>query len=109
MLTILAIGQTTITVRPVYNPNGVFAQCVVTVKDDPITGIKPNVSSLEMVKGEKYEVGLTLTPVNPSDKTLTWSSTKSNVATVNNGVITAAGVGTATIMVQGGSANIHTF
>ncbi len=104
MLTILAIGQTTITVRPVYNPNGVFAQCVVTVKDDPITGIKPNVSSLEMVKGEKYEVGLTLTPVNPSDKTLTWSSTKSNVATVNNGVITAAGVGTATIMVQGGSA-----
>ncbi len=104
MLTILKVGPTTITVKPAYNPFGVFKQCVVTVKDDPITGIKTNVSSLEMVKGEKYEVGLTLTPVNPSDRTLTWSSTKSNVATVNNGVITATGVGTTTVMVQGGSA-----
>lgn len=104
MLTISKIGQTTVTVRPVYNPNGVFAQCVVTVRDDPITGIKTNVTSLEMVKGETFEVGLTLTPVNPSDRTLTWSSTKPNVATVNNGIITAVGVGTTTIMVQGGSA-----
>lgn len=104
MLTIEEIGQTTITVRPVYNPNGVFAQCVVTVKDDPITGIKTDVTSLEMVKGETYEVGLTLTPINPSDRTLTWSSTKPNVATVSNGIITAVGVGNTTIMVQGGSA-----
>lgn len=104
MLTVTKIGQTTITVRPVYNPNGVFAQCVVTVKDDPITGIKTNVTSLEMVKGETYEVGVTLTPINPSDRTLTWSSTKPSVATVSNGIITAAGVGTTTIMVQGGSA-----
>lgn len=104
MVTVLGIGDTTITVKPAYNPNGLLAQCVLTVKEEPITGIKTSVSSLEMVKGEKYEVGVSLTPVNPTDKTLTWSSTKSNVATVNNGVITATGVGTTTVMVQGGSA-----
>lgn len=104
MVTVLKIGQTTISVKPTYNPNGVYAQCVLTVREEPITGIKTSVSSLEMVKGEKYEVGVSLTPVNPTDNTLRWSSTKPNVATVNNGVITAVGVGTTTIMVQGGSA-----
>lgn len=104
MVTVLKLGQTTITVKPVYNPNGVFAQCVLTVKDDPITAIKTDVTTLSMIKGETYQVTTTLTPENPTDRTLTWSTNKSSVATVNNGKITAVGVGTATIMVQGGNA-----
>lgn len=104
MVTVLKIGQTTISVTPVYNPNGVYAQCVLTVKEDPITGIRTNVTSLTMIRGDKYEVITTLTPTNPTDKTLTWSSTKPSVASVSNGTITAVGVGTTTIMVKGGTA-----
>lgn len=104
MVTVLKLGQTTITVKPTYNPNGVFAQCVLTVKDDPITAIRTDVTTLSMIKGDTYQVTTTLTPENPTDRTLTWSTNKASVATVNNGKITAVGVGTATIMVQGGNA-----
>lgn len=105
MVTVKAIGTTTITVKPTYNPNGVFAQCVLTVKDDPITNIRTDVTSLSMIRGQTYEVKVTLTPTNPTDSTLKWTSSKPSVATVNNGYINAVGVGTATIMVQGGNAN----
>lgn len=104
MVTVKKIGQTTISVKPSYNPNGVFAQCVLTVKEDPITAIKTDVTTLNMMKGDMYEVKVTLTPENPTDRTLTWTSSKTSVATVTNGKITAVGVGTATIMVQGGNA-----
>lgn len=41
---------------------------------------------------------LTLTPeVNPADATVTWASSKTSVATVANGVVTAVAAGTATI------------
>lgn len=104
MVTVLKLGQTTITVKPTYNPNGVFAQCVLTVKEDPITAIKTDVTSLSMVRGDTYQVVTTLTPENPTDRTLTWTTSKPSVATVVNGKITAVGVGTATIMVRGGLA-----
>ena len=40
----------------------------------------------------------TITPSNASNKTLTWTSSNTNIATVdNNGVVTAKGYGTATI------------
>lgn len=105
MVTVLKLGQTTITVKPVYNPNGVFAQCILTVKDDPITAIQTDVSTLNMKVGDTYDVKVTLTPENPTDRTLTWTTSKASVATVTNGRITAVGVGTATIMVQGGNAS----
>lgn len=105
MVTVKKIGVTTITVKPVYNPNGAYAQCVLTVKDDPITNIRTDVTSLTMIRGQSYEVKVTLTPTNPTDSTLKWTSSKPSVATVNNGHINAVGVGTATIMVQGGQAN----
>jgi len=105
MVTVLKIGQTTITVKPVYNPNGVFAQCVLTVKEDPITAIKTDVTSLEMIRGDSYQVTTTLTPENPTDRTLRWTSANTSIATVSNGRITAVGVGKTTIMVQGGLAS----
>lgn len=105
MVTVLKLGQTTITVKPAYNPNGVFAQCILTVKDEPITGIQTDVKTLNMKVGDTYDVKVTLTPENPTDRTLTWTTSKADVATVSNGTITAVGVGTATIMVQGGNAS----
>lgn len=103
--TLLKEGQTTITVKPEHNPNGVFTQCVLTIREDPITNIKTDVTTLEMIQGETYQVQTTITPENPSDKTLTWSSTNTAIANVDvNGKITANSVGTTTVMVTGGKA-----
>lgn len=103
-VTLLSEGTTRITVNPVYNPNGVWAYCDLTIREDPITEIKTDVTTLNMVKGDIYEVTTTITPENPSDPTLTWSvlQDKTDIVTVDqNGVISAVGVGTATVMVEG--------
>lgn len=108
-LTIKKAGIVDVTVEPVNNPNGVSASCRVIIEDMPITGIKTDVTKLDMVKGDKYEVKVDLTPATPTDSTLTWSSDDTKVATVDNkGVITAAGVGTTIIKVNGGTAPTQT-
>lgn len=108
-LTINKAGIVDVTVEPVNNPNGVIASCRVIIEDMPITAIKTDVTKLEMVTGDKYEVKVDLTPANPTDNTLTWSSDDAKVATVDNkGVITAVGVGTTVIKVNGGTAPTQT-
>ncbi len=104
-VTVKKLGTTTISVKPVYNPNSLMAQCVLTIYDDPITSIKTKVSSLNMLKGDTYTADVTIAPVNPTDPTLTWSTNNKSVATVSKaGEIKAVGVGTATIMIEGGKA-----
>lgn len=44
----------------------------------------------------------TVTPDNATDKTVTWTTSDANVATVENGVVTAKKVGTATITAKAG-------
>jgi len=104
-VTVKKLGTTTISVKPEYNPNGLLAQCVLTIYDDPITSIKTKVSSLNMLKGDTYTADVTIAPINPTDPTLTWSTNNKSVATVSKaGEIKAVGVGTATIMIEGGKA-----
>ena len=54
-------------------------------------------SSIGLAAGDTYTLTPTFTPSNASNKNLTWSSNDTNVATVNNGVITALNKGTAVI------------
>lgn len=49
--------------------------------------------------GETKTISVTFTPEDVTEKDLTWESSDTNVATVENGVITAIGEGTATITV----------
>lgn len=62
--------------------------------------ISPNSITLE--EGNTYNLTLTTNPtgLNPN---VTWSSNNTNVATVNNGVVTALGSGTATITASSGN------
>lgn len=103
-VTILKKGQTTITVKPVYNPNGLFAQCVLSVVEVPIRSITTNVDNLNMVKGSSEQLLISYQPVNATETGITCSSLDQKVATVSpDGVITAVGVGTTNIIV---SANV---
>ncbi len=53
--------------------------------------------SAELHIGESKVLDVSFSPVNVTDKTVTWSTSNPNVATVSNGVVIAANAGTATI------------
>ena len=62
------------------------------------TAVTLNKTTLNMNVGDKETLTATITPTNATNKTITWTSSDAKVATVDaKGVITAAGVGTATI------------
>lgn len=52
--------------------------------------------------GNKETLTATVAPENASDKTVTWTSSNEKVATVENGVVTATGNGTAVITAKAG-------
>lgn len=102
VVTLFTEGETVITVEPVYNPNHVQAQCIITVKEDPIQKITTDVTSLEMIVGDIYQVVTTIEPEAPSDPTLNWSvlSGEGIVTVDEEGRISALSAGTAVVMVQ---------
>ena len=54
-------------------------------------------SEVTMYKSNTHTLEVTFTPNNTTDRTLSWSSSNTSVATVDNGVITGVAPGTATI------------
>lgn len=69
-------------------------------KEDPlveVTGVSLSQTTLSIAKGGTTTLTATVGPHNATDKTVTWSSSNSSVATVNNGTVNAVAVGTATI------------
>ena len=62
----------------------------------PCTGVSLSDSTLSFNSLTSSTLTATLTPANTTD-TLTWASSDTDVATVANGVVTAVGIGTATI------------
>lgn len=101
-VTLIREGDTYISVRPKDNPNNVHADCFLHIIENPITQITPDVTELDMITGDIYEVAVNIIPENPSDRTLQWSSSDESVATVAGGVITAVSAGEAVISVSGG-------
>ena len=64
-----------------------------------VTGVTLNKSSDTIVVGETSTLTATVAPSNATNKTVSWSSSNTNVATVSNGVVTAIAAGSATITV----------
>ena len=63
-----------------------------------VTGVKLNKSSKSLTIGDTFTITATVKPGNATDKSVTWSSSNTSVATVDeNGVVTAVSEGTATI------------
>ncbi len=71
----------------------------ITVNPIKATGITLNKTDIRMNKGETCtELKATVLPDNTTDKTVTWSSSNTSVAKVDDsGVVTAVGVGSAVI------------
>lgn len=62
-----------------------------------VTGITLDKTSLTLVKGASETVTATVEPANAADIKVSWSTSNDEVATVEDGKITAVGCGTATI------------
>ena len=96
-ITAKSVGNATITATT--EDGGKTATCSVTVKENTIsvTGISLDKSSIEMKEGDKATLIATITPENATNKIITWKSSNSTVAIVENGVVTAKRAGGATI------------
>ena len=69
-------------------------------KEDPIVevaSVSMSQSTLSIAKGGSANLTVSVSPTNAVVKAVTWSSSNSSVATVNNGTVNAVAVGTATI------------
>lgn len=61
------------------------------------TSICLNNQNISLLVGESCTLTATVLPSDASDKSISWKSSNTSVATVNDGVVTAISVGTATI------------
>ena len=94
-VTAKGVGTATITATA----GGKSAVCTVTVTV-PVAGVSLNKTSLSLTKGSTETLTATITPNNATNKNVTWSSSKTSVATVDsNGMVTAVSSGSAIITV----------
>ena len=80
--------------------SGVRATCELTVvkKAIPVIGVGLNEEAITLKKGDTYQLVSAVVPSDATDQTLTWTSSKTDVATVDaTGKVTAIAAGTANI------------
>ncbi len=64
-----------------------------------VTGVSLDKTSLNLNPGKEGTLTATITPSNATNQNVTWKSSDTKVATVDNGLVTAVAEGTATITV----------
>ena len=101
-VTAVKAGSATITVKTV--DGGFTASCAVTVsaKVIDVSSVSLSKTELTLTEGDSETITATVKPDDATDKTVTWSSSDTAVATVDGGKITAVKEGTATITAKAG-------
>ena len=84
--------------------NGIKANCDIVVKEKvtPVTSLTLDRTTLTMTEGDTQTLTATVKPDDATDKTVTWTSSNTSVATVDGGKVTAVAPGTATITAKAG-------
>jgi Bacterial surface proteins containing Ig-like domains len=99
-VTAVAAGEAVITVTT--TDGGKTATCTVTVTNPavPVQSVSLDKTTLDLNVGENATLVATVLPENADDKTVTWSSSNTTVATVDaTGKVTAVAAGEAVITV----------
>ncbi|MBO4549061.1 MAG: Ig domain-containing protein, partial [Abditibacteriota bacterium] len=79
---------------------GKTLKCKVTVKI-PVTGVTLSETEIKLKKGESKTLTATVKPSDATDKSVTWTSDDTSIATVSSsGVVKAVGAGTVKIRVK---------
>lgn len=66
----------------------------------PVEGISLDKTEITLRQGQTTTLTPTITPSNATEQGVTWKSSRSSVASVSGGVVTAKNIGTATITVK---------
>lgn len=85
-----------------------FVSCGETLEklEVPVASITISRESIELVEGESIVLAATVSPSDATDKKVSWSSSKSSVASVDQkGTVTALSVGSATVTASAGGKN----
>ena len=114
LVTARGVGQAEITVTAYnFDGSGTGTHCDVTVVPTMVESIALNMSDLELKLDDTYQLEATVSPVDATNKSVAWTSSDENVATVdNNGLVTAVGIGDVDITAaandgSGVAANCH--
>ena len=87
-----------VALRPFTNGTYTNLTAVFEPTTTPVSGISLDHSAVSLSVGGTETLTATVSPDGATDKTVTWSSSDTAVATVENGVVTAAAEGTANII-----------
>lgn len=93
----IKVGTATITAKL---PNGQMASCVVNVSEKVVNVslVEINVSSVSLKVGKTTQLSAKILPTDATNKSITWSSSDTSVATIDkNGKVTAKKKGSAKI------------
>ena len=93
----VAAGTATITAT---TANGKTATCTVTVQAVAVTGVTLSKTSVSLQIGGTETLTATIAPADATNKNVTWESSNTAVATVNNGQVKGIAAGSATITVK---------
>ncbi len=94
---VTAVGGGTATITAMSDDNNtVKAQCTITV-NVPVTGISLDESAIVTYIGKSTTLTATIAPADATDKSITWTSDDTGVATVTGGVVTGVSEGTTVI------------
>jgi len=102
-VTALKAGTVVINISSVENPT-ITAQCTVTVKV-AVSSVSLNKTSLTLAVGDSYKLTATISPEDASNKDIGWTSSKPDIVSVDNGVITAVSDGSSVITVNTADGN----
>ena len=94
----IKVGSATITAKA----GDKTATCAITVEATPVTSITLDRSTVSLKVGQSVTLTATVNPSDATDKTVTWTSSNPSVATVENGIVKAIKVGSATITAKAG-------
>ena len=98
VITALKVGSATITAKA----GDKSATCAVTVEATPVSDVTVDPTQVTLKAGQTATLSATVSPDDATDKTVVWTSSNTEVATVADGVITALKVGSVTITAKAG-------
>ncbi len=96
-------GTATITASSVAGEESAACEVTVTAPEVPVTGVALDKNEVSVDENKTVTLNATISPDNSTIRTVNWSSSDEDVATVDeNGVITGVKAGTATITASAG-------
>ncbi len=106
---VTGVGPGTATITVTTN-DGSFTQTATITVIQPVASVNLSPTTATINITETTQLTATVLPANATDKTVTWSSSNTAIATVDaNGLVTGVGLGTATITVTTNSGSFtHT-